>query len=105
MNNEETEKMKNTVDKLLFPGLFQQIEFRRLEGIAKYYGLPLETKEEQIYAMSVKAVYDGWLVNLYRMENLDDPDGLAYDLTSMTLKLFRKKRLGKTQLIEDKEVE
>ena len=75
-------------------GIIGQIEFERLETIVDYYHLPLITKEDLYYAYSVKAVYDGWLVNLYKVDNIVDPEGKAYEMTTMTLGIFR----GHTQI-------
>ena len=85
------------MDSLIAP-ILRQIEFDRLQIIARHYDLPLASKEDYHYALCVKTVYDGWLAKLYGFEDIDDPENKAYDLTAATLKLFGKKKLDKNKI-------
>ena len=77
-------------------GIIQQIEYRRLQQICEYFGIPF-TKENYPYCLSVKATLDGFLSMMYSLADRDDtirdPDGIAYDLTALALGLFKNKRL------------
>jgi hypothetical protein len=51
--------------------------------------------------MSIKCTYDGFLINLYKIDSLRDPETLAFDLTANAMHLFKNNKLP--QIAIDKE--
>ena len=94
-NDKEIEVIANVMT-YRHVGLIQQIEYQRLQEICKYFDIPF-TKENYPYCLSVKATLDGFLTMIYSLADMDgtinDPDGIAYELTALALGLFKRKRL------------
>ena len=93
MRSEKDIKDIDNIDFFIGKGIFQQIEYDRLKVIANHYGLPFNTKEDYFFALNVKVVYDGWLINLYKIDDIKNPETTAYDLTAITLNLFEKRKI------------
>ena len=87
-----------------FGGIIRQIEWRRLQHICRHFGIEI-TKENFAYCFSIKVTYDGFLSELYKLENHDvrisDPEGKAYELTAAALRLFKNNKLPSIALPEN----
>ena len=94
-NDKEIEVIANVMT-YRHVGVIQQIGYQRLQEICKYFDIPF-TKENYPYCLSVKATLDGFLTMMYSLADMDDtindPDGIAYELTALALGLFKRKRL------------
>ena len=91
----EIEPIINTFEGY-FKGITKQIEYRRLVKICEHFDIKL-TKENYAYCFSIKVVYDGFLMELYKIDDYEksikDPEGLAYELTASALGLFKNNKL------------
>ena len=96
INNEFVRKFESQLR-----GLINIIKFDQLKAICRYFEIEL-TQENFGYCVSIQATYEGFLTQLYTMEdrgeNIADPEGEAYKLTALALGLFRKNKLPPTVL-------
>ena len=107
INNEFVKKFENQLK-----GILNRIKFDQLKAICRYFVIEL-TSENFGYCVSIQVIYEGFLTQLYSMQDkgirIDDAEGDAYKLTAMALGLFRKNKLPPTvlklnRMIKKKEV-
>lgn len=73
-------------------GILNLIEWERMKIICGHFGVTVQENNFS-YCMSIKCTYDGFLINLYKIDSLRDPESLAYDLTANALRLFKNNKL------------
>ncbi|MEM3907596.1 MAG: hypothetical protein QXZ17_12170 [Nitrososphaerota archaeon] len=93
--------MKHEIDDIIKRiGAINEIEKRRLLVIADHFELPLHSNDDLIIAKSIAVIYDGWLLKLYAIPGVQQPEQLAYEFTAMSLLLFHTKLISKKKELE-----
>ena len=96
INNEFVKRFESQLK-----GIFNIIKFDQLKAICRYFEIEL-TAENFGYCVAIQATYEGFLRQLYSMQDkgtkIEDAEGDAYKLTALALGLFRKNKLPPTVL-------